>query len=373
MLSYVYLEARNIDYLNIYSQMTKDSSTSLKKTIEWLFYPRLRWVYHLLFWMFIYLDEILSFVGLTEEMEDVWTTPFSLSIDMVVVYTTIYILLPLFLLRGRILIFVLSSLFLITLDTIIQLLLWIDFEMIEDEPWTVLVTIFLGTFVNFGLTVGFAAGIKIFKNYTLSESRLQQMETDNLKTELTYLKNQINPHFLFNSLNNIYVLNRKDSKMASESILLLSDLLRYQLYECNHETVSLDGEIEYVKNFLDLDQLRKDNTELIFNVEGSTAGLRIAPYVFLPFIENAIKHGSSADNEKGYLKINIKTDKEQLTFVVENSKPKLPLPTEVGGIGLVNVKRRLELVYPEQYQLSIDNAEKYYKVSLSIDLNQNEI
>lgn len=353
--------------------MTKDSSTSLKKTIEWLFYPKLRWVYHLLFWIFIYIDEVLSLLGLTEQMEDMWTTPFSLAIDMLVVYTTIYILLPLFLLRGRVLIFILSSLLLISLDTIIQMLLWTEFEELQECEWNILMTYFITLFVNFGLTVGFAAGIKIFKNYTLNESRLKQMETDSLKTELTYLKNQINPHFLFNSLNNIYVLNRKDTKMASESILLLSDLLRYQLYECNHETVSLNGEIEYIKNFLDLDQLRKDNMELIFNVEGSTSGLRIAPYVFLPFIENAIKHSSSADNEKGYLKINIKTQEQELNFSVENSKPRLPLPTEVGGIGLVNVKRRLELVYPEQYQLSIDNAEKYYKVSLSIDLNQNRI
>ena len=122
-----------------------------------------------------------------------------------------------------------------------------------------------------------------------------------------------------------------------------------------------------------MDQLRRDNIELIFNVEGNPSGLRIAPYVFLPFIENAIKHGSSADNEKGYLKINLKTEKQELIFSVENSKPKLPLPTEVGGIGLVNVKRRLELVYPKKYQLSIDNVEKYYKVSLLIDLNENTI
>ena len=223
--------------------MTKDSSTSLKKTIEWLFYPKLRWVYHLLFWMFIYIDELLSFIGLTEEMDDVWTTPVSLSIDMIVVYTTIYILLPLFLLRGRVLIFILSSLLLISLNTIIQILLWSELEVLQEESLSSLMTYFIALFVNFGLTVGFAAGIKMFKNYTLNESRLKQMETDNLKTELTYLKNQINPHFLFNSLNNIYVLNRKDTKMASESILLLSDLLRYQLYECNHETVSLNGEI----------------------------------------------------------------------------------------------------------------------------------
>ncbi|MGK0391572.1 MAG: two-component system LytT family sensor kinase [Maribacter sp.] len=90
-------------------------------------------------------------------------------------------------------------------------------------------------------------------------------------------------------------------------------------------------------------------------------------------IENAIKHCSSADNEKGYLKINVKTEEQELNFIVKNSKPRLLLPTEVGGIGLVNVKRRLELVYPEQYQLSIDNVAKYYKVSLSIGLKENKI
>ncbi len=347
--------------------MENESSESLKKPVEWLFNPSLRWLYHVLFWMFIYSDEVLSFLGVTETMDDFWTVPLSLVVDMIVVYTVMYILLPLFLNTGKGFVFISVSLFFILLDCFIQMLLWDSLAFFDGEPAAYLLTFFLSVFVSTGLIVGFSSGIKIFKNYILKEIKIKQLETDNLNAELVYLKNQINPHFLFNSLNNIYVLSRKDSKMTSESILLLSDLLRYQLYECNHESVNLQGEIDNLKNFLELEQLRKDNTELIFEVEGNTLGMSIAPYIFLPFVENAIKHGSSANNEKGYLKINFNVkNNNRLIFIVENSKPELPLITETGGIGLTNVKRRLELVYPDKYELDIENDKKYYKVSLSI-------
>ncbi len=347
--------------------MTDTTSISLRKAVGWMFNSRLRWVYHVLFWMFIYSDELLSFVGITEEMEDIWTIPFSLIVDMIVVYAVIYILLPLFLLVGKIGKFIFFSLFLILLNTSILFLLWNSLEVLQEEPFTILATMFLSIFVHSGLMVGFATGIKVFKNYILQENRMKKLETENLKTELVYLKNQINPHFLFNSLNNIYVLNRKDPKMASESILLLSDLLRYQLYECNHDEVLLSGEIENLKNFLGLEQLRSENRELIFDVKGNAAGCKIAPYIFLPFVENAIKHSNSSNNEKGYLKINFDVkNNEKILFTIENSKPEFPLITETGGIGLSNVQRRLELVYPNQHMLEIENSEKYYKVILSI-------
>ncbi len=351
--------------------MTDHTTTSLKLTVGWLFNERLRWVYHMLFWVFIYLDEFLSVFGLTEDMGSLWYVPFSLAVDMLVVYATIYVLLPLFLMVGRVWYFIGFSLFLVLLNITIQLLIWFPIEMFYEETVRGLATIILTNFVHSALLVGFAAGIKIFKHYILNESKIKKLETDNLKTELVYLKNQINPHFLFNSLNNIYVLSRKDAKMTSESILLLSDLLRYQLYDCNKERVNLEGEVEYLRNFLGLDQLRKDNTTLQFDVKGNVMMWQIAPYIFLPFVENAIKHGSSANNEKGYLKISIEVDeKGKLDFSVENSIPEFPLTTETGGIGLTNVRRRLDLVYPDEYQLDISHQKTYYRVTLSLDLNQ---
>ncbi len=353
--------------------MIAENTAPLKRPVEWLFNSKLRWWFHVLFWMFIYSDELLSLIGITEELEEIWYIPFTLLVDMIVVYAVIYIMLPLFLFVGKIKGFIFFSLLLITLNACILFLLWNPLETIQEEPWSFLITMFLSVFVNTGLMVGFASGIKIFKHYIINESRLKKLETDNLKTELVYLKNQINPHFLFNSLNNIYVLNRKDPNQASESILTLSDLLRYQLYECNQERVGLQNEINNLKNFIELEQLRKDNSELEFNINGEVLGKKIAPYIFIPFVENAIKHSSSSNNELSFLKIKFDITDRHLKFIVENSKPELPLITETGGIGLINVKRRLELVYPDNHNLEIIDEKKSYKVILSIELNNANI
>lgn len=348
--------------------MSEITTASLKKVVEWLFNPKLRWVYHLLFWTFTYIDELLSLIGFTETMDQPYLIPLSLFVDMVLVYAGIYILLPLYLMMGKIRYFFVFTLIMVLLHASIQLLLWFPLEDFQgDMPY--LISILLTMLVSSSQLVGLVLGIKIFKSYILNMVRLKELETDALKTELVYLKNQINPHFLFNSLNNIYILNRRNPEVASESILLLSDLLRYQLYECNKEKVNLNNEIDYLNNFLDLDKLRKDNMEFSLDVEGNTTGLTIAPYIFLPFVENAIKHSSSTDNEKGYLSIQLKiAASNQLLFSVKNSKPALPLITETGGIGLVNAKRRLELVYPNQYQLDISNEKDYYEVKLSLNL-----
>ena len=342
-----------------------------KKPIEWLFNDSYRGFLHILFWAFVYLDEIMAFFGVTLELDtSYFSILIALFIDMIFVYFNIYWLLPNLLLKGKARMYLLITFIMVLINTFIQFYLRMTTEEIQNESWEYLLTIFLGWFVNFGHITGLAVGIKVFKNYILNEVRLKRMETDHLKTELIYLKDQINPHFLFNSLNNIYVLNRKDPDIASDTIILLSDLLRYQLYDCDKERVPLKSEIDYIRNFLELDKLRKDNMDLSFNVKGDINDKMIAPFIFIPFVENAIKHSASTDNEMVYLKINIDTtQKDQLQFFIENSKPSLPLITETGGIGVANVKRRLELVYPKKHQLIITNEKSFYRTSLSVNLN----
>lgn len=217
--------------------------------------------------------------------------------------------------------------------------------------------------------LGTAVGIKVFKRYIQNQAYLKEVETSGLKTELAYLKQQINPHFLFNALNNIYVLSRKSPKETPDTILLLSDLLRYQLYDCSQEKVSLKGEIEYIKNYLELDSIRKDKLETKIKVEGSPNAIMIPPFLLLPFVENAVKHGISID-DKSSIEIFFNIKEEQLYFTIKNSKPPQKIQYEQGGIGLKNIERRLELLYDKNYTLNINDKSELYEVLLSVPLER---
>ena len=213
--------------------------------------------------------------------------------------------------------------------------------------------------------LGTAIAVKIFKIFLQNQSKINELEKSGLQTELAYLKDQINPHSLFNALNNIYVQSRKRPEEASESILLLSDLLRYQLYDCAKEKVYLKGEIEYLKNYIKLDSMRKNNARIQFEVNGEPNRKMVAPFIFLPFIENAVKHGANLDNESTIkIELNIKGD--QIDFFVENDVPKQKSNIPQGGIGLTNVRRRLELLYPARHQLDIKEQGGKFQVRLTL-------
>ncbi|MEL6867316.1 MAG: histidine kinase, partial [Bacteroidota bacterium] len=235
------------------------------------------------------------------------------------------------------------------------------------------VTILVQDFVHTTLVLGMAVGIHIARRFLRNQAKIQQLETTSLKTELAFLKHQINPHFLFNSLNNIYVQNRKAPGDASESILLLSDLLRYQLYDCAKDKVYLKTEIEYLKNYLKLDKIRKSNAKLEFNVNGEANGMLVAPFLFIPFVENAVKHGMGLDNES-FIRINFDIQPKRIKFSITNSKPTKPYPNVKGGIGLVNVRRRLKLLYPDRHHLKITSGKETYRVEMSLrveEINEN--
>jgi two-component system, LytTR family, sensor kinase len=211
-----------------------------------------------------------------------------------------------------------------------------------------------------------AVGFNIIKRFLINQARLKELETSSLKAELAFLKHQINPHFLFNSLNNIYVQSKTNSAEASESIMQLSDLLRYQLYDCAQEKVKLSDEIDYLKNYLDIDRMRKNHAQVDFEVVGEPGKIEIAPYLFIPFVENALKHGITLNNET-QISIRFNILPGRITFEIENSKPEQPHNQRLkGGIGLANISRRLDLLYPGRYRLDIDNERNTYKVKLAI-------
>ncbi|CAZ96706.1 MULTISPECIES: sensor histidine kinase [Zobellia] len=195
-----------------------------------------------------------------------------------------------------------------------------------------------------------------------------------LQMELKFLKSQINPHFLFNALNNIYALSVIDSNRTQESISTLSEMLRYVLYECDRPLVPIGKEISYIENYLALFALKSSKPFPItthFDIQNSTVS--IAPMLLIPFVENALKHGNIERIEGSFLEIRVSCDKRKIDFFIANSIPKNAITKDVvGGIGLENVKKRLEILYPEKHRLQIEPKAETYTVNLTIDLDEND-
>jgi LytS/YehU family sensor histidine kinase len=229
-------------------------------------------------------------------------------------------------------------------------------------------------FVNLLIITALSSLVRIPLDWLKMQSEKNELLTRNIETELQSLKNQINPHFLFNTLNNLYALTLKKSDQAPEVVLKLSDMMRYMLYECNEKEVLMEKEFRYIRNYIELEKLRySSNTEIELNIDEGLMEKRIAPLLLIPFVENSFKHGSQSSLEKAYIKINAKLEEETLLFSVINSKPQV-LPGQIhpkkqGGVGLVNVYKRLELIYPKRHILQIDDMPDSYSIKLIIHLN----
>lgn len=196
------------------------------------------------------------------------------------------------------------------------------------------------------------------------------IEKEKLDTEINFLKSQINPHFLFNVLNNIYTLTVIKSDKAPENLMRLSKMLRYMLYDSNDGKVPLQKEIDYLENYISLASL-KDSRGLNIKVDlyKSQASLKVAPLLLIPFVENAFKHSKIEDLKNGFINISLKTSNKFLEFSIENSIPDVVFKKDkIGGIGLPNTIQRLELLYPNKHELNISDNGKVYSVYLKLDL-----
>jgi sensor histidine kinase YesM len=203
------------------------------------------------------------------------------------------------------------------------------------------------------------------------EAKRKEVENEKLTAELNFLKAQINPHFLFNTLNNLYYLAYTKSDNTTEVIAKLSQMMRYMIYDSNHSKVPLGKEIEYMENYISLERLRLNNQIPInFELKGNTENVWIAPLIFITFLENAFKHGVSNNNPKAWVNISIELIDGQCIYMVENSKLEAGIEEhEKSGIGLQNVQRRLELSYPGKHQLTMENKQDRYVVRLKLTLN----
>ena len=217
--------------------------------------------------------------------------------------------------------------------------------------------------------VAVAIGIRHFIRTRQIRQQLKEEKAKNTEAELAWLKNQINPHFLFNTLNNISSLTQIDPDAAQDAIAQLSDLLRYAMYETRKDVVPLQGEMEFMRNYVELMKLRcSEKTEVnsTFNVQRST--LEIAPLLFISLIENAFKHGVSS-NRDSRIDIGLTADEQQLIFTCDNTNyPKTDSDRSGSGIGLENTRRRLDLIYKDRYTWEQTLEDNIYKVKITIKL-----
>lgn len=226
---------------------------------------------------------------------------------------------------------------------------------------------FLGTLFVSGFFVFMSTAVKFMMDWFVNEKERRILENEKLIAELAFLRSQINPHFLFNCLNNIYSLAYQKSDKTPEAILKLSEIMRYMLYESNDLRVDLGKEIRYLENFIELQKLRfKEESHVQLTISGDNLNQKVVPLVLISFVENAFKHGVITDPENP-ITIDIVIETGKLVFKIKN-KTSVQNKDDTGGIGLSNVRRRLDLLYPEKYSLSISHNKDFYSAELFLDL-----
>lgn len=206
-------------------------------------------------------------------------------------------------------------------------------------------------------------GLELFRTHAI-------LENERLEDQLHFLKSQVNPHLTFNVLNHIHILMRKDVELADELLLRFSDVLRYQLYECNNEIVLLETELKYVKDIVEIEKTRWGNElEVSAKWEIEDNMVMISPLMLIPFIENAFKHVSRLPGKKGYVNIEFSQKGKTIHLIVENSKStNPPRKDNSSGLGLQNTKKRLDISYPDKYSLDIQETDHVYRTDLQITL-----
>jgi sensor histidine kinase YesM len=297
-------------------------------------------------------------------------------------YSLMYFAIPRFLLKGKYVATLLSvlGLFVITgtLSSIISVYLLATFRYwilgeVTIPPHINEINFYLGLLSGLrgGITIGgIAAAIKLMKYWYTKEQRNLQLQKENISSQLQILKAQVHPHFLFNTLNNIYANTQGSSPQASKMIMGLSQLLRYMLYECNQPLVSLTRELKLLEEYIELEESRYGN-ELDVHVDIPTeeTGLAIAPLLLLPFVENSFKHGASKMLDQPWISLQISVEDDMLKMKLVNGKLEEEASAS-SGIGLSNVKKRLDLLYSGKYDLQITNEEEVFIVNLKLQLEK---
>lgn len=228
----------------------------------------------------------------------------------------------------------------------------------------------VSSIIQFSLLIVGASAVIVFQDYVKYGQRIDRLENATMQSELEQLKNQINPHFLFNMLNNANVLISENPVEAVHVLSKLKDLLKYQLKDSTSETVRLADDIRFLTDYLNMEKIRRDNFSFLISAEAGMEDIIVPPLLFIPFVENAVKHNN--DNRKlSYVRLYFRMENEMLIFICVNSKPaqqKEKEETADGGIGLANIRRRLQLLYDTGHSLQITETDITYTVDLRLKL-----
>ena len=360
------------------------------------YYGWRRVLVHVVFWLVIFFYEAVQ-TSFTIERTDimVWFTLREVATIMLVHYFLVYYAIPRFLLKARWFYFLLSILLsYVVLMTglyysvyFLQVNGFVTGELHRMASF-VLKYDFSTTLVDpnrmYGL-LGFSQSLVIslliktvidfyrsnFRRLALAKENAE-LEKEKTELELSFLKAQINPHFFFNTLNNIYALIEDKDEFAANIVLKLSDLMRYSLYEANHTKISLAREMQFIQDYVKLEKIRhKEHVVIETDIRTIPGNLEITPLILISFVENAFKHGVNNTIDHSWVRLRATVEGDTLTFIVTNSKPeRLRKETVQGGIGLINVYRRLDLLYRDRHQLTVDNQPLSYSVTLTIKLHE---
>ncbi|GGH21617.1 histidine kinase [Dyadobacter endophyticus] len=282
---------------------------------------------------------------------------------MSLLYANMYLLVPHFLFKNKPVQFIAAIALFITIAYPLVFFNYKASGFSTTPYWGVAKYVFISL-----VWVAASAAIKLFQRWLIDSQRISELEHLTKSAELEQLKNQINPHFLFNMLNNVNVLTQKDPEKASQILEKLSGFLRYQLYDSARPRVLLTSEIRFIQDLLNMEKIRRDNFEFTISNEGVLTGIQVAPLLFMTFVENAVKHSLDADNGS-WIHIYFGIHEDELNFKCINSKPQLMAILQgPGGLGLGNVRRRLALLYPERHIIKAEDSAQSYSLSLTVKL-----
>lgn len=327
---------------------------------------------HLLFWTIIYIDEVFNVIGLIDygPVDKMLLIPIVL--DFFLVYFNIYYLIPKFLYKDRLLIYTLTTILQIALVIFINYYVYDHFiDPLSPEDLAEIdyvATYIQGTITQLGILFP-AVAITLFKSNWNSSNELNALNKLRYESELDYLKKQVNPHFLFNSLNAIYVQAKQKSDTLPESIMALSNLMRYQTYDGMQEKVPLTKEVDFIKNYLEMEKMRRENLEIKINVDDRIKGKAIEPLLLLPLVENACKYSVQIlTAHKSFIHLSINLLNNEVIVVIENNLGDVSEEKDdkYSGLGQSNVKKRLDLLYPNDHSFTTEISEDSYKVILKI-------
>lgn len=330
-------------------------------------------LHHLLIWMLVFgLWYMLRYEDYSTRERAFKITVLKVADLALLIYITNYLLIPQLLYKKKYLLFGLIFIVIIIGSSIIKMYLIgkiLNNDQLLNFGANLKVRLYDNVIPHFFLVTAGAA-IKLVVDQIRLQKKMADMAKEKAEAELSFLKSQINPHFLFNSINSVYFLIDKNNADARQALHKFSDMLRYQLYEANGEKILVEKEIDYLKDYVDLQKLRKDENYLVeFNCAPEVKGFFIEPLLLIPFVENAFKHISHKTNQANFVKVHLSSHNGLFEFAVENSKENgIKLTEKHGGIGLTNVKRRLQLLYPNQHELVIENKNDIYKINFKLKI-----